>query len=172
MTTHMPELLSPAGNMEKLKAALRYGADAVYLAADHFGMRAGADNFTLDELPKACEETHKHGKKLYLTLNTMPREDEYAQLRLYMQHLRTLPMDAYLVADPGVLMLLKEIIPDAVIHISTQANTVSSAAARAWGQTCGSGTRTDAFGNIRDSKKYSRHTGIGMFCAWLHVYFL
>lgn len=132
MTTHMPELLSPAGNMEKLKAALRYGADAVYLAADHFGMRAGADNFTLDELPKACEETHKHGKKLYLTLNTMPREDEYPQLRLYMQHLRTLPMDAYLVADSGVLMLLKEIIPDAVIHISTQANTVSSAAARAW----------------------------------------
>ena len=76
----MTELLSPAGNFEKMKAAFLYGADAVYLAAKRFGMRAAADNFTMEELSEAAKYAHERGKKVYLTLNTLPREYEYADL--------------------------------------------------------------------------------------------
>ena len=80
----MPELLSPAGNFEKLKAALLYGADAVYCAGQMFGMRSAADNFSNDELREAVEYTHARGKKLYLTVNTMPRTNEYPLLRKFL----------------------------------------------------------------------------------------
>ena len=78
-----PELLSPAGNFEKMKAAILYGADAVYLAGEIFGMRAAADNFTISELAEAVEYAHQRGVKVYLTVNTMPRENEYALLEEY-----------------------------------------------------------------------------------------
>lgn len=80
MTTPSPELLCPAGNPEKLRAALRFGADAVYLSGKRFGMRAAADNFTTDELRAAAEEVHLAGKKLYLTVNITPRWQEYEAL--------------------------------------------------------------------------------------------
>ena len=80
----MPELLSPAGNFEKLKAALLYGADAVYLAGKHFGMRSAADNFTDEELYDAARYVHERGKKIYLTLNTMPHGSEYPALRKFL----------------------------------------------------------------------------------------
>ena len=127
-----PELLSPAGNFEKMKAAILYGADAVYLAGEIFGMRAAADNFTIAELAKAVEYAHQRGVKVYLTVNTMPRENEYALLEEYFKSLRNIGLDALIIADIGVLMLAKELLPNVEIHISTQANTVSSAAARAW----------------------------------------
>ena len=127
-----PEILSPAGNLEKMKAAILYGADAVYLAGQLFGMRAAADNFSLSELREAVEYAHERGVKVYLTVNTMPRENEYDSLRAYFEQLKSIDVDALIIADIGVLMLAREIIPQKDIHISTQANSVSSADCRAW----------------------------------------
>jgi len=128
----MPELLSPAGNREKLEAAIRYGADAVYLAGETFGMRAAADNFSLSEMKDAVLYAHKHGVKVYVTVNTMPREHEYPTLRAYFSALADVAPDALIVADLGVFMLAKELLPKIELHVSTQANTVSAETCRAW----------------------------------------
>ena len=127
-----PEILSPAGNFEKMRAAILYGADAVYLSGRIFGMRAAADNFSLEELAEAVEYAHARGVKVYLTVNTMPRENEYETLKEYFASLAKIPVDALIIADIGVLLLAKEMLPDTEIHISTQANAVSSADCRAW----------------------------------------
>lgn len=127
-----PELLSPAGNFEKLKAAVLYGADAVYLAGKHFGMRSAADNFTDEELFAAAEYVHSHGKKIYLTLNTMPHGCEYPALREFLKSIKDAGIDALIVADFGVMALCKELLPDIDIHISTQASIVSPEAANAY----------------------------------------
>lgn len=126
------ELLSPAGNFEKMEAAIRYGADAVYLAGRAFGMRAAADNFSVSELFEAVDYAHARGKKVYLTVNTMPHEDEYAALCDFLRELRGCAINAMIAADLGVITLIREILPDMEIHISTQASIVSSAAARAY----------------------------------------
>ncbi|MBQ7011615.1 MAG: U32 family peptidase [Clostridia bacterium] len=128
----LPELLSPAGNFEKLKAALLYGADAVYLAGQNFGMRSAADNFTVEELYAAARYTHDRGKKLYLTLNTMPHGDEYPALRCFLNEISGAGIDAVIVADLGVMATVREIMPDMEIHISTQASIVSPEAALAY----------------------------------------
>ncbi len=125
----MTELLSPAGNFEKLRAALLYGADAVYLAGKRFGMRSAADNFSTEELYAACEYVHARGKKLYLTLNTMPHGDEYPALRQFLHDVSDAGIDAVIVADLGVLALAKELLPKAELHVSTQAGIVSAEAA-------------------------------------------
>ena len=127
-----PELLSPAGNFEKLRAALLYGADAVYCAGQSFGMRSAADNFTVEELYEAVKYTHERGKKLYLTLNTMPHGNEYCELRRFLTDISNAGIDAFIVADLGVMATLREIMPDAEIHISTQASIVSPEAAKAY----------------------------------------
>ncbi len=132
----MPELLSPAGNFEKMVAAIRYGADAVYLAGQMFGMRSAADNFTLEELKEAVAYAHARGVRVYLTVNTMPREDQYEALKAYFSAIRDFGLDALIVADLGVLALANEMLPGCEIHISTQANTVSAHTAKAW-QTLG-----------------------------------
>ncbi len=128
----MIELLSPAGNFEKLQAALRYGADAVYLAGQMFGMRAAADNFTVEELYRAAAYVHEQGKKLYLTVNTMPHVREYPALRQFLHDIKGAGIDAMIVADLGVLCTIREIIPEMEIHISTQTSIVSPASARAY----------------------------------------
>ena len=127
-----PELLSPAGNFEKMRSAILYGADAVYLAGKIFGMRAAADNFTVEELAEATKYAHERGVKVYLTLNTMPREYEYEALKNYISSLEGVGLDALIIGDIGVMMLVKELLPDMEIHISTQANSVSSADCLAW----------------------------------------
>ena len=128
----MPELLSPAGSFEKLRAALLYGADAVYLAGNMFGMRAAAANFTDEELVEAVQYTHARGKKVYLTLNTMPREYEYDALAKYLSRIGGIGLDACIIADIGVLGLVREMLPDMEIHISTQTSCVSAASAKMW----------------------------------------
>ena len=128
----MTELLSPAGNFEKMQAALRFGADAVYLAGQCFGMRSAADNFTDEELAAAVEYVHARGKKLYLTVNTMPHGHEYPRLREYLTKLGNYPPDAIILTDLGVMATVKELLPDMPIHISTQSSIVSPAAAKAW----------------------------------------
>ena len=128
----MPELLSPAGNFEKLKAAIRYGADAVYLAGRRFGMRSAADNFTDEELFEAARYVHERGKKLYLTLNTLPHGDEYPALREFLSRIAGAGMDGVIAADLGVISLVREMLPDVEIHISTQASIISPQAALAY----------------------------------------
>ena len=128
----MPELLSPAGNFEKLKSAILYGADAVYLAGQRFGMRSAADNFSDEELYAAAEYVHSRGKKIYLTLNTMPHAHEYPALRDFLKRISGAGIDACIIADLGVMSLVKEILPDMEIHVSTQASIVSPEAALAY----------------------------------------
>ena len=128
----MPELLSPAGNFEKLKAAILYGADAVYCAGQMFGMRASADNFTVEELYEAAKYVHARGKKIYLTVNTMPHVQEYPLLRRFLTDIKGAEIDAMIVADLGVMTTIREIIPEMEIHISTQTSIVSPASAKAW----------------------------------------
>lgn len=126
------ELLSPAGNFEKMQAAVRFGADAVYLAGKAFGMRSAADNFTVEEIKRAVEYVHARGKKLYLTVNTLPHEDEYPALRQFLSDLSGAGIDAMIVADMGTLATVRELLPEMEIHVSTQTSIVSSAAANAY----------------------------------------
>ena len=126
------ELLSPAGNFEKLKAAIAYGADAVYLAGARFGMRSAADNFSVEELYAAAEYVHARGKRLYLTVNTMPHTGEYPALRSFLGELRGAGIDACIVADLGVMDTVRTILPDTELHISTQAGIVSPESALAY----------------------------------------
>lgn len=127
-----PELLSPAGNLEKLRSAVLYGADAVYLAGKRFGMRAAADNFTDEEMCEGISHAHSKGVKVYVTLNVMPRTGEYEALRKYVTFLADAGADAVIVSDPGVMELVRETAPTMEIHVSTQASAVSAQAVRAW----------------------------------------
>lgn len=124
-----PEVLSPAGDMERLEMALLYGADAVYLAGQQFGMRASAGNFSMDELKRASEMVHAQGKKLYVTCNTLPREYELEGLPAFLEQVQDAKCDALIVADFGVISLAKRHAPDVALHVSTQFGVVNSAAA-------------------------------------------
>ena len=128
----IPELLAPAGNMEKLETALRYGADAVYCGIERFSLRALAGNLTIPELSRGCELAHSLGKRLYLTLNAYLRPDEEPIVRRLLRELLQVPVDAYILADPGMLSLVRQIDPEREVHLSTQANTTSAAAAYFW----------------------------------------
>lgn len=132
MSMKKAELLSPAGNFEKLKAAVLYGADAVYLAGKNFGMRAASTNFDRNELAEAVEYCHARNVKLYVTVNVMPHTHEYGELADYIRYLDAIHVDAVIVSDIGVVMLIREIAPSLEIHISTQASTVSAQACIAW----------------------------------------
>ena len=127
-----PEILAPAGNFEKMRAAILFGADAVYLSGKIFGMRAAADNFSIEELREAVAYAHEREVKVYLTVNTMPRENEYPELEKYFSELKNIPVDALIIADLGVLMLARKMLPEIDIHISTQASSVSSHDLNAW----------------------------------------
>ena len=128
----MKELLCPAGNFEKMRSAILYGADAVYLASDMFGMRAAADNFTLDELTEAVKYAHERNVRVYVTVNTMPHTKEYEILEKYLVRLNEIGVDALIISDLGVFTLARRLVPDMEIHVSTQASIVSAAAATAW----------------------------------------
>lgn len=127
-----PELLVPAGDMDKLRVALRYGADAVYVGGEHFGLRAAAGNFTLPQLHAAVELVHSRGKRLFLTLNAYVRPSQMEQLDHYLEQLRPLDIDAYIISDPGVLAHVKQIDPCREVHLSTQANTINAPACQFW----------------------------------------
>ena len=129
-----PELLAPAGNMEKMKMALLYGADAVYLGGKAFGLRAFGGNFTNEELQEAVDFAHKLGKKIYITVNIFPHNSDIAKLPAYLTFLNEIKVDAILVADLGVFTLAKEYAPDVELHISTQANNTNWASVNAWAE--------------------------------------
>ena len=127
-----PELLVPAGNYAKFEAAVRYGADAVYLSGRRFGMRAAADNFSLEEMERAVGAAHAAGVRVYVTVNTMPRSDEYPALGDYLAELDRIGVDALIIADLGVLALARERAKHTEYHISTQAGAVSYADCNEW----------------------------------------
>ncbi len=126
------ELLSPAGDKERLEMALAYGADAVFLAGDQFGLRAFAGNFSNEGLAEAVELVHGQGKKIHVTCNSMPRNNEIEVLPTYLEHLNDIGVDAIILADVGVLSLAKKYAPKVDIHISTQASIVNHVAANMW----------------------------------------
>ncbi len=126
------ELLSPAGDMERLKMSVLYGADAVYLAGTDFGMRSFAGNFSPEELPKAVAFAHSHGVKVHVTVNTMPRNGEIAGLPAYLEQLDSAGVDALIVADMGAFTLAGKYAPHCQRHISTQQSVANYECARAW----------------------------------------
>jgi putative protease len=128
----LPELLAPAGNMEKLRVALHYGADAVYLGGRDFGLRQLADNFTTEQLAEGVAICHDQGARAYLTVNSYLHNDDLERLPSFLDEVAAIPFDACIVADPGVLALVREALPGAAIHLSTQANTVNWRSARFW----------------------------------------
>ena len=131
MAEHI-ELLAPAGDMERLRMSLAYGADAVYLAGTDFGMRSFAGNFTPEELKQAVALCHSRGVAVHVTCNTMPRNGEIARMPEWLEYLQELGVDAAILADVGVLSLLKKHAPRVKAHISTQASVSNYQAAAAW----------------------------------------
>ena len=127
-----PEVLAPAGDMERLKMAIAYGADAVYLAGTDFGMRAFAGNFTPEELREAVAYAHRHGVKAYCTINTMPRNDEVDRMPEHLELLDDIGADAVVVADMGAFNLAGKYAPHCARHISTQASICNYETAKAW----------------------------------------
>ena len=126
------ELLSPAGDMERLEMAVLYGADSVYLAGTSFGMRSFAGNFSPEELPKAVKFAHDHGVRCHVTVNTMPRNEEAAQLPAYLEQLEDAGVDALILADLGAFTLAGRYAPRCQRHISTQQSVANYACAQAW----------------------------------------
>ena len=126
------ELLSPAGDMERLRMAVLYGADAVYLAGTDFGMRSFAGNFSAEELPKAVEFAHSHGVKVHVTVNTMPRNNEVVRLPAHLERLEDAGVDALILADLGAFTLAGKYAPRCERHISTQQSIANYECATAW----------------------------------------
>ncbi|MEG1255282.1 U32 family peptidase [Clostridium sp.] len=127
-----PELLAPAGNLEKLKAAINFGADAVYLGGSKLNLRAFADNFSNEQLMEGIEFAHSRGKKVYVTLNVFPHNEDLEGIEDYFIELYESGVDAVIVSDPGIIMIAKETVPNLEIHLSTQANTVNWKTCEFW----------------------------------------
>ena len=127
-----PELLLPAGDMETLRVAFHFGADAVYIGGSRFGLRAKAGNFSADEMREAVGFAHEHGKRIYVTVNIYAHNGDLSGLSEYLGELNDIHPDAILISDPGVFSLARVHAPDVTIHISTQANTTNYEAARFW----------------------------------------
>lgn len=127
-----PEILAPAGNLEKLKAAIDFGADAVYLGGNKLNLRAFADNFSNDQLKEGIKYAHDRGKKVYVTLNVFPHNEDLDGLEDYLKELYNIKVDAIIVSDPGIIMTAREVVPDLELHLSTQANNVNWKSALFW----------------------------------------
>ena len=126
------ELLAPAGDLEKLKIAIIYGADAVYFGGEMFSLRAGAGNLSIDEMKEGIRFAHERGKRCYLTINIFAHNEDIGPLTDYLEQIKNIGIDAFIVSDPGIVDLIQEIIPDAEIHLSTQANMTNFRTARFW----------------------------------------
>lgn len=127
-----PELLAPGGSLEKLKIAIMYGADAVYIGGESFSLRVAAENFTTDEIKEGIEFAHKRGKKVYLTANIIPHNEDIDEFDKYIEEIKSFDFDGILVADPGMLDIVREKAPEIPIHISTQANNTNFRSAQFW----------------------------------------
>ena len=128
------ELLAPAGNLEKVKWAFMYGADAVYLGGRDYSLRANADNLSVDEIREACDYAHNLGKKVYVTVNIVFHNEDFNGLEEYLKGLYNAGVDAVIVSDPLVITLIKEVVPNLEIHISTQQNTLNYEVCNFWNE--------------------------------------
>ncbi len=129
---NIPELLAPAGNLEKLKAAINYGADAVYIGGEEFSLRVAADNFTIDEMKQGIDFAKQKGKKVYLTANIIPHNDDIDEYAKYLNEVKDTGVDAVILSDLGMFGVTREVAPSLDIHISTQANNVNYKSAQMW----------------------------------------
>lgn len=127
-----PEILAPAGSLEKLKTAITFGADAVYLGGSKLNLRAFANNFSDDELKEGIEFAHTRGKRVYVTVNVIPHNEDLDGLEEYLVNLYNTGVDAIIVSDPGIIMTAREVAPNLEIHLSTQANNVNYKSATFW----------------------------------------
>ena len=127
-----PELLAPAGNLEKLKMAVTYGADAVYIGGEEFSLRVAADNFTVAEIAEGVKYAHDRNAKVYLTANVIPHNEDIDDYGDFLKSVKDTGIDAVILSDLGMFALTKEIAPDLDIHISTQANNVNYKSAEMW----------------------------------------
>ena len=127
-----PELLVPAGSLEVLKIAVIYGADAVYIGGESFGLRAKAKNFTLEEMTQGIAFAHEHGAKVYVTANIFAHNEDLAGVREYFTQLGEIRPDALIISDPGIFTIAKEVCPQIEVHISTQANNTNYASMLFW----------------------------------------
>jgi putative protease len=127
-----PELLAPAGSLAKLKIAITYGADAVYVGGEEFSLRVAAENFTPEELAEGVEFAHKRGKKVYLTANIIPHNEDICRYEEFLKEYSKAGFDAVILSDLGMFQITREIAPDLEIHISTQANNVNFKSAEGW----------------------------------------
>lgn len=126
------ELLIPAGSLEVLRVAVDYGADAVYIGGEAFGLRAKAHNFTLDEMREGCDYCHSHNAKLYVTVNIFAHNADLPGVRQYLEQLKTVPVDALIISDPAIFTMAREILPQMELHVSTQANNTNYGIYRFW----------------------------------------
>lgn len=126
------ELLAPAGNLEKLKMAILYGADAVYLAGENYGLRASSDNFNFQEMKEGINFAHENNKKAYVTINIIPHNEDLNGLPEYIDKVVNMGADAFILSDPGVFSIVKEVAPNMHIHLSTQANNTNWKSAEFW----------------------------------------
>ncbi|MEQ8199609.1 MAG: peptidase U32 family protein, partial [Clostridiaceae bacterium] len=127
-----PELLAPAGSLEKLKIAIDYGADAVYIGGSKLNLRAFAENFTNEQISEGVEYAHSRNKKIYVTMNVFPHNEDLVGLEEYLKELYTLGIDAIIVSDSSIIVTAKEVVPGLEIHLSTQANNVNWKSAKFW----------------------------------------
>ncbi len=127
-----PELLAPAGNLEKLKTAVDFGADAVYLGGNKLNLRAFADNFTDEELIEGMKYVHEREKKAFITVNVFPHNADLEGLEGYLKKLYKLDVDGIIVSDPGIIMAARKIVPNLELHLSTQSNNVNWMSAIFW----------------------------------------
>lgn len=134
MKIKKPELLAPAGNLEKLKMAILYGADAVYIGGEQYSLRAAADNFSIEDIKKGIDFAHSGDKKVYVTANIIPHNEDIKEMPEFISNISSLGIDGLIVADPGVLTIVKEVAPDIKIHLSTQANNTNWKSALFWYQ--------------------------------------
>ena len=127
-----PELLAPAGNLEKLKKAFIYGADAVYIGGEEFSLRTAAENFTIDEIREGVAFAHECGGRVYLTANIIPHNNDIDEYAKYLAEVKDIGIDAVILSDLGMFSITKEVAPELEIHVSTQANNVNYKSARTW----------------------------------------
>lgn len=127
-----PELLTPAGNFDKLKVAIHFGADAIYLAGPEYGLRKNAGNFSLTELDRAIQYAHEKKVKVYVAVNIFPRNSDLDGIAKYFKKIKNMGADALIISDPGIVQIAKKIVPHIPVHLSTQANTTNWASARFW----------------------------------------
>jgi putative protease len=157
-----PELLAPAGSLEKCKIAFLYGADAVYLGGKQFGLRAFADNFSMEELQEAVTFAHNLHKKVYVTVNIFAHNEDLTGMPAYFKALAAVKVDGLLISDLGVWNLARKTIPEMPLHVSTQANTTNWASAVAWEQLGASRIVLARELSLKEIKEVAEHTTVDL----------